>query len=560
MKLALIGQTEGHAIRIALTEGVNPLHRARLREAGARAPSVSRQHAEIEVGAGRIVIRDLGSSNGTWVMDELLHAERRVEPGMRIRLGDVELVLVDEEHPDAWVSPGGAAGSSPAAAPGPMNLAPADEVSATDSLSWEELRTPSAEARGGNEALIGALSEAGEALVVPRSLDEVLARMLDLVQRVVPARRILLLLSEEGEAEPRIRAARPAVEAGEKLILSRSLVRAVLEQRCALLLADTMSDARFKDQQSIVQLHVRSAMVAPLFDNTRVIGLLYADSADPRVLFDRDQLRVFSLLANLTAVKISNTRLQEVEREQERLAQQVHVAAMLQRRLLPESLPAVPGYEICARQIPCYEVGGDLYEAALLPDGRVILAVGDVTGKGIGAALLMSNAMACLRVLYQEPPDLKRWIDRFHRQLLQACDELHFVTLFLGLLDPVAHRLEYISAGHDPAIVLGSGSDVRELAATGLPAGMMLGATYQAGAIDIPAGGLMAVYSDGIREAMRDDDEIFGVERIAAGLARRRSCPLIEVADGIFADVNAFTGAAAYDDDATLLLLRRGQP
>ncbi len=557
MKLALIGQAEGQAIRLALAEGVNPIHRARFREAGIRAPSVSRQHAEIEVAGARIVIRDLGSSNGTWVEDELLHAEHPVGPGQRIRLGDVELVLVDEDRPCVEVGRGRAAGL-PAAEAGVTILAPPDEVSATDSLSWEEIRTARAQVRGGNEALIGALSEAGEALVVPRALDEVLERMLDLVQQVVTARRILLLLSEEGQPEPRIHAARPAVAAGEKLILSRTLVRAVLEQRCALLLADTMSDERFKDQQSIVQLHLRSAMVAPLFDNTRVIGLLYADSADPNVLFDRDQLRVFSLLANLTAVKISNTRLQEIEREKERLAQQVHVAAMVQRRLLPEDLPQVPGYELCARQIPCYEVGGDLYEAALLAGGRLVLAVGDVTGKGIGAALLMSSAMACLRALYQEPPDPRRWIHRIHGQMLQACDELHFVTLFLGLLDPVAHRLEYVSAGHDPAIVLGSADDVRELSATGLPAGMLPGATYQAGAIDIPPRGLVAIYSDGIREAMGSDEEIFGVERIAAGLARRRACPLAEVAEGIFADVHAFTGSAAYDDDATMLLLRRG--
>jgi sigma-B regulation protein RsbU (phosphoserine phosphatase) len=135
---------------------------------------------------------------------------------------------------------------------------------------------------------------------------------------------------------------------------------------------------------------------------------------------------------------------------------------------------------------------------------------------------------------------------------------LHFVTLFLGLLDPSAHRLEYVSAGHDPAIVLGAGDEVRELGATGLPAGMMPGATYQAGAIEIPPGGLVAVYSDGIREAMQGDEEIFGVERIAAGLTRRRRGALAEIADGIFADVSEFTGAATYEDDATLLLLRRG--
>ncbi len=554
MQLVLIGESEGRAVRIPLVAGVNRIDRGCFRSAGLRAPSVSRCHAEIELNPSGAAIRDLGSSNGTWVDGELVLAERPVAPGARLRFGDVELALVDEAAEGEGHGP---TFQRAAAAHGRTPLAQADNVRATESISWDEVRSAIGRAETGDRALIRALSEASETLVAPDPLEGTLARLLDLVHQTINARRVLILLSEEGDPEPRIRAARPPVGPGETLVLSHTLVRTVLEESRALLLADTSTDERFRDQRSIVQLHLRSAMVAPLFDNTRVIGLLYADSDDPRVTFDRDQLRVFSLLANLTAVKITNTRLQEAERERELLVQQLHVAAEIQRHLLPETLPAVAGYELCARQIPCYEVGGDLYEAAALPDGRVLLAVGDVSGKGIGAALLMFNVMACLRVLSQEPPDLRSWIQRIHRQVLQSSDAMHFATLFLALLDPVAHRLEYASAGHDPVIVLGPGDTVQQLGATGVPAGMLPGVTFGIAAVDLPPGSLVAISTDGIREASRSDEEIYGSERIAAELARQRANPLPDVAAALLADVCSFTGAAAYDDDATLLLLRR---
>lgn len=566
MRLVLVGQAEGRPVRLDLAEGTNRVDRACLRAAGLTAVSVSRSHAEIECRAGRAVLRDLGSSNGTWADGELVTAERPIEPGTRLRFGEIELVLADADD-DPPPSPHPAAPS----------LAPAGSVFATASLGWDEIRTTAPRPDTPDSALVRVLAAAGETLVVSRPLDETLARLLDLTARIVTARRTLILLCEDGDPAPRIRAARPAIAAGEALALSHTLVQTVLDESRALLVTDVQDDERFREQESIVQLRLRSAMVAPLFDNTRVIGLLYADSDDPRAAYNLEHLRVFSFLANLAAIKITNTRLEEVERERERLRQELGVAALIQRRLLPADLPAVAGYEFHALQVPCHEVGGDLYEAAALPDGRIVLAVGDVSGKGIGAALLMANVMASLRILYQEPPDVQRWIDRIHRQLLLSSDATHFATLFLALVDPAAHRLVYASAGHDPALVAAPGRAVRELGATGLPAGMLAGAAYEAGAVDLAPGELVAIYTDGLREAARaevpaapresapagargrgsGEEEIFGAERIADALSRREGRSLAEIATGIFTDVTEFTGAVGYEDDATLLLVRR---
>ncbi len=548
MGFELVGRAEGKIVRIPLAEGVNRINRSRLKELDLRAPSVSREHAQIEINGAEATIRDLGSSNGTLVDGQLVLEPQPLTPGAAIRFGDVELVFQDSNAPIAD------------AARRESMLARPDEVSATAVLSFDEVRAALDKPAAGDQALIQTLSEAGEILVRPRSLEETLDALMDLVERVITARRILLLLNEEGEEEPQLRAARPATHTEDRLILSRTLVNTVLQDRKALLLADTMADDRFKDQQSIVQLNLRSAMVAPLFDNTQVIGLLYSDSDDPRTLFDRDKLRVFSLLANLIAVKITNTRLQEVEREKERMTQQLEVAAMLQKRLLPDALPEVSGYELLARQLPCFEVAGDLYDVSLLDDGRLVLALGDVTGKGIGASLLMANVMASLRVLYQEPPDLGVWIDRIHRQILQSSDELHSVTLFLGLLDPHTHRLEYVSAGHDPVLVIPAAGEALQLAATGLPAGMIRGMTYEVASVDLAPGTLVAIYSDGIREAMQDEEDVetmFGLERMEAGLRSRAAGSLAEMADGLLGELNDHVGRTTHDDDVSLLLVRR---
>jgi sigma-B regulation protein RsbU (phosphoserine phosphatase) len=354
-----------------------------------------------------------------------------------------------------------------------------------------------------------------------------------------------------------VRAARPPGEATQdKLLLSRTLVGTVLEERQALLLNDALQDPRFATQESIILQRLRSAMAAPLFDDTRVIGLLYADSDDPATRYDRNQLRAFTLLANLIAVQISNARLMEAEREKERMAREVATAAQVQRRLLPASLPEIPGHEIAGRQLPCLEVAGDLYEVTTLDDGRLAIVLGDVTGKGLGAALLMSNVLAALRVLFQECPEPTNCADRLHRQLLQSSDETRFATLFLGLLDPATGHLDYVNAGHNPPYLLQADGTLTSLDATGMPLGLIAGATYAAASVELPPASLLGIFSDGITEA-EVADEFYGEERFLESLRRRFDRPLLEILEGALDDLQAFLGEAHPGDDVTLLLLRR---
>ena len=147
-------------------------------------------------------------------------------------------------------------------------------------------------------------------------------------------------------------------------------------------------------------------MAVPLFDNERVLGVLYADSVDPTVGFGREQLEVLTLLANMAAVKITNVRLLEAEQASRQLAQQLETAVTIQRNLLPKRPPVLAGWQFDAYLESCYAVGGDLFDFHRLPDGRLLFLIGDVSGKGLGAALVMSSFLSAARVLYGSCADV----------------------------------------------------------------------------------------------------------------------------------------------------------
>jgi serine phosphatase RsbU (regulator of sigma subunit)/pSer/pThr/pTyr-binding forkhead associated (FHA) protein len=540
----LKGIVDGESSIWTLAPGTHRVGRGTDNEIRLPDRSVSRDHAQLVVADG-IEVRDLGSRNGTWVNGERVEGSARLSHGDTVRFGSVELSL----------AAAGEAARAPATAP--LDLSEGHQLNTTMRLAWEDAKKEAPDTSPLDRGLFQALTEAGQLLVLPRPLEQTLETVLDLVERVVPTKRIMILLNEGDAAEPTLRAARPArSSAGERLMLSRTLIRAVIAERTSLLVTDAQSDPRFREHASIVELKVRSALVAPLFDNERVIGLIYADTTDPRVRYDHDQLRAFTALANLVAVKITNARLLEDQRQMERIEQELATAASIQRSLLPAELPCDAGYEVVARHITCTEVGGDLYDVARLADGRVLLIVGDVTGKGMGAALLMSHVTASLRILYGEQIDLKTLIGRVHEQLLRTSDSMRFVTLFAGILDPREHTLAYVNAGHNPPLLVRPDGEVVRLEATGTPLGLIAGATYDAGRVDLPSDALLCVYSDGITEAARGE-EFYDEERLVESLLRHRDRAIDDAATGVLGDVRAFIGDASLSDDATLLLLRR---
>jgi serine phosphatase RsbU (regulator of sigma subunit) len=499
--------------------------------------TVSKTHAEIVRAGDGWLIRDLGSRNGTRE-----NAVDAVEP-TAIRDGD----LLEIGKVMVRVGPDVAADTTGFAV---------RDLSSSFRRSAQDLLTRPATG-GGSPRTMKLLAEAGQLLVLPRPLRETCEEILSFLERALPAQRLVLLLRDQPDAEPtpiasRVRGGRP----GEPLAISQSILRVVLDECTSVATNDAARDPRFEGQKSIVSQGVHSAMAAPLFDNTKVLGALYADSRLPGFAFDEEQLQLFTILANMAAVKITNARLLEAEQGRLRIAQELATATRIQRGLLPRPPEDVSGWQFHARLETCYEVGGDLYDFHRRLDGGLVLMVGDVSGKGLGASLLMSSVLASARVLYDFAESPLPLAIRLNQMVCRNAAPGQFVTVFLAFIDPASGRVRFVNAGHNPPVLVRRG-ELSFLEDGGVPLGVLPSFPFQEGEATLEPGDLLAAFSDGIPEAARGE-EFFDDIRLREALVEMATDPELDrVGDGIVSRVEQFLAGAPRSDDITLVLVRR---
>lgn len=541
MALALTGKLKGRTVRHFLRDGEQIVGRAATSHLRLADSSVSRTHARMDVDGERVVLTDTESSNGTFVNGTRITGPKTLEVGDIVGFADVSLRLVESDPPaDTLYSPNGSSIES-------------------SSVTLDEIYS-AGEKQGERINLFRVLTDAGALLATNTPLEELYDVILDLVEKVADSDRSVLLLMEEEGAEPKIKRShlKPGIEEGE-LVLSQTMVQKVIEERTGLLTSDAQQDPRFQQQQSIVSQGIRSAMAAPLFDseNEEVIGILYADTTNPESWYTRDELRTFTTLANLMAVKITKAKAEEERKEQERLKREIDAAEEILSHILPTELKCSNGYELGSYHQPCLEVGGDLYEAKCLGDGRALFLVGDVAGKGLGAAFLVTNIIPVVQVLIDRVSDLAELVERLNRQLFLSTDPIHYATLFIGMLDAETGRIQYVNAGHNPPFLISADGDIEEVAATATPVGMLEIAPIEAGEMTIQPGGMLAVFTDGIPEAQNAAGDFYEEDRLKATILEHAADPAAKIVESVTADLAAFVGDASASDDVTILLIKR---
>jgi phosphoserine phosphatase RsbU/P len=503
--------------------------------------TVSKDHAEITSRAGQFHLRDLGSRNGTRVNGRDAREPILLEAGDQVEIGHVTLVVTGEEaRPRLRLNEHSIAGT-------------------TLRLKASHILEQRAKTGKDSGRLVSLLAEAGRQLVLPRPLKETCEELLQFVERAVPASRYVLMLDSGPGTEPVQVAARTrGGRADQALVLSTSIMRRVLDECTSVLTRDTATDPRFQGQQSIVAQSVHSAMAVPLFDNETVLGLLYVDSHDLTISFDDDQLELLTLLANMAAVKITNARLLEADRERDRIAQELANATRIQSAMLPAETPTLPGYELDAYLESCNEVGGDLYDFHLRDDGQLVFLVGDVTGKGMGAALLMSSFLASARVLYDSCPDPADLSRRLGAMVNRSADRARFVTGFVGCLDPATGTLQYVNAGH-PWPILALDGTLRELESNGVPFGVVAGFPYSTATVELAPGEVFALFTDGIPEAQRGE-ELYDEDRLRQAMREEGAAgDLGTLRRRLLERVDEFLAGEPRTDDITLMLIRRAR-
>ncbi len=504
--------------------------------------TVSRQHARIIVSAtGEAMVEDTGSHNGTTLNGNKVTSPLVIKAGDQVSFGATDFRVGNNQH---------AAASTP-------KLTERD-LEKSVVLSLAEALKPLPSKVTDIPELYPVMSEMARLLVASEPRDEMLTTALGLIARVIPADRLAVLLTVPGkdEVEPAAIYLRSG-ESGQEFQLSRTIVKEILTNRSAVLIADPRSDARFAAQESIVALSLRSAMAVPLFEQERVLGILYADTTNPMHHYNEDFLRLVATFGNVLASRLLNYALID-EREQRRVIEsEMRRASGIQKRLLISKAPAISGYQAVPFQQQCLTVGGDLYDVATLPDGRVVLVLGDVSGKGLGAALLMSNILASLRTLYGMPNyDLHHALQQTSNQLYSFSDPADFATMFIGLLDPKTHTLTFVNAGHNPPYYFAADGKVRQLDAGGTMIGLMPGGMWRVDTMQFQPGDKLIVYSDGVTEAMHGD-ELYGEVRLLDLLARTQLQTAEQIVEILCKELAEFVGDSPRSDDVTLLVLKR---
>jgi len=544
--LILAGRVGDRDVRFELAEGLHVLGRATDCDVVLAETSISRRHTELEYTGGRVRVRDLGSHNGTHVNGIAAAGWHDVGPGDQLTLGRAVFTV------------GGAMDSQA------LMTIVGDHHSTGVAVTWQEVTGHESgprriASRAGKRAeLFSVLAEAGSLLIKPSSPEELFEPILDLVDTAVMPERALIALLDEHTGEPQVSASR--VRGGgtaPNLMLSRTVINRVLGERVSFLIEDAQHDAVFQSKISIVTQGVRTAMAAPLFDNEHVIGLLYADSADSADRYSTDELKAFTLLANCVAVALTHARYHTMEAEKHRLETELGAARRIMNTLLPDEAPSIAGWELVPHLVSCTEVGGDMYDVFTLPDGRVLIAVGDVAGKGLGAALLVSSMLPLLRGLAGPDLDPAAVVARLDAVLFAVTEPIRYATLFLGVLDPVTGRMDYVNAGHNPPYLVRLDGKVETLAPTGMPVALMGEGTWANGVVSLHTGDLLALFTDGIPEAWNATDEDYGDNRLRNVLIASHELPATGVRDAVLADLAAFVGEAPASDDVTLVLVRR---
>ena len=303
-------------------------------------------------------------------------------------------------------------------------------------------------------------------------------------------------------------------------------------------------------------------MVVPLVSQGELIGLLNLGPRLSQQEYSADDRKLLNDLATQTAPAVRVAQLvrqqQQEAQQRERIEQELRVARLIQQTLLPKAVPELGGWDVAAFYRPAREVGGDFYDFLELQDGRLGLIVGDVTDKGVPAALVMATTRTVLRVtaphLFSPGEALKRAND----VIVPEIPPNMFITCLYAILEPNSGRLVYANAGHDPPYRrrMGRGQDAEELRARGMPLGLMPGMSYEEKEIVLERGESILFYSDGLVEAHDPQREMFGFPRLRELVAEHTEKESLE--ETVLEELHSFVGEGwEQEDDITLLTLRR---
>ncbi|MGC2333469.1 MAG: SpoIIE family protein phosphatase [Candidatus Acidiferrales bacterium] len=422
---------------------------------------------------------------------------------------------------------------------------------------------------GAGLSKLNLLLEASMLLHSTLPLQSVLGTVLDHAIAVTDADRALLLEPDEaGKLQPRFARGAGLVRLpSDGFSPSQTALRMALEKRSSVITEDlAQADSGLQAAQSIVSQQLRAVVVIPLYAGGRtqttetgthhrgdLLGALYLDSRR-RAAFSKLDRQILDALAVQAASILDNARMVERERQRRRLEQEVNIAHDIQQALLPRGLRDFPHLKVAGINIPCLAVGGDYFDVFKMADGRTAFLIADVSGKGLGAALLTTMLQGALSglMLGADPAPMFVHLNNF---LCEHAEVGRYATVFFGILHSDG-TLEYINAGHPSPLLLRAGEATEPFTDGCCPVGLLPEVDYHVAHVRLQPDDTLILFSDGVTEAVDPEEAMYGIDRLRALFAGQTNPGLDYLQQTALASLREFSRGANQADDITLLLVR----
>lgn len=535
---------------------------------------VSRQHAQVLESHGTFYIEDLRSRNGTFVNERRISGRTELNDGDAIRLCDMVLHFVlfpsvTQLAPNtAQRPPRVDSDTIDALKSGMLDQSQLFEISSDElpqfdgSTSIRRLPSDSVYRSTIAPAVkLKAILEITQALGRELKIDAVLPKMLTTLFNIFPqAEQGFVLLKDPETNRLRVKASRTRSETETEMVaVSMTVVRHALQTRESILSRNVLDDSRFKKSTALSKMRITSMMCVPLLNqDNEGLGVIQIVTRDNARSFSEEDLDLLASLASQASLAIENARLHEEDVHRRELERDLEFATQVQLGFLPKSRPKLSEYSFHDYYEAALSVGGDYFDYITLADGRVAMAIGDVAGKGMPAALLMARLYSSMRFQLLTRKSLQEAVSGLNEEISSSGLGHRFITFMVMLLDPVQHTLTLVNAGHLPPLCRSADGTVRVLAREigSLPLGIEPVMKYESATIPIAPGDTIIAYTDGVNEAMNANRDIFGNDRLMKHLA---TCggTISETVESIVENVEEFMGSMTSRDDTCLIGVHR---
>lgn len=520
------------------------------------ANAVSGTHARLVRNGNKCLLEDLGSRNGTFLNNQQIANQVELQHNDRVHFGPV-LLRFESDAPAPFAGPLDSDGSSNV--PFSVDITGGDEDSATITGALTSSgRFGVLESNA--EAKLKAVLDISTALAGTVDLQKMLPKVLDTLFSIFPsADRACILLKDEATGEMQTRAMKHRREGEDATVrLSRTVVTRVLEEKTGVLSSDAATD--FSASQSIADLAIRSMMCVPMLGlDGEPLGLVNIDSQNPLGQFKEDDLDLLMAVAGQAALSYENARLLDSFIAKQKQDGELAIARDVQRALLPTELPKYEGWEFFASYDSAQAVGGDYYDAFILGEDKICLSFGDVAGKGVPGALIMSRISSCVQSTMKFCQEAGEAAMAINEHMCDSAVEGRFVTFVLMIIDLKNNEMHVVNAGHMSPMIRKADGTIEEFDddLVGPPIGIVDEYPYEVDKRVIQPGDLVVVVTDGVDEAMNPEGELYGKERIEDFIRDNSAMNAAELGKALLGDVRRHASGRAQNDDITIMTIGR---